>query len=146
MAPSVYLHIKDNLMNKLLLKALPIIGMILMASCIHSLNGDTIDIIKKNNGNTISLTPKDIIKISLKANTTTGYQWAPENYNHQILKLIKTSYEPDNIKLMGSGGTYTAYFKVLNTGKTSIKLNYIRPWEKDTKPAESFKINIEAVN
>ena len=120
--------------------------MILMTSCLHSLNGDKIDVIKNNNGNTINATLKDIIKISLKANATTGYQWSLDNYDHQILKLIKTGYEPEDIKLMGSGGTYTAYFKVLNTGKTSIKLNYIRPWEKDKKPVDSFKINIEAVN
>ncbi len=76
--------------------------------------------------------------IRLQSNATTGYKWQfakPPDEN--FLKLLRSDYKHPASKLVGAGGEEIWTFKALTEGKTTIELNYVRPWEKDTKPAQS---------
>ena len=68
----------------------------------------------------------------LDANPSTGYQWKIKDYDHQILRFIKSEYIRSASQRIGSGGKMRFYFKSLNSKtNTIIHLEYGRPWEKD---------------
>jgi inhibitor of cysteine peptidase len=43
----------------------------------------------------------------------------------------------------GAGGTELWTFKAVGAGKTTIALNYARPWEKDIPPAKSETFTVD---
>src|ERR1019366_8815865 len=86
-------------------------------------------------------------KITLACNPTTGYQWvlakAPDE---KLAKLLKSEFKRLDLKLVGAGGEMIWTFKALAEGTTRMELNYIRPWEKEQKPAQAtnFVVVIKA--
>ena len=76
-------------------------------------------------------------KISLPSNPTTGYGWQfAKHPEAQVLKLLGSEFKPAQSRLMGAGGTQVWTFKALAQGKTTLALNYVRAWEKNTPPAQ----------
>ena len=77
-------------------------------------------------------------KVSLQSNPTTGYQWkwaqAPDK---KLLKLLGHEYKRPGSKLMGAGGNEVWTFKALAEGRATLELNYVRPWETNSPPAQS---------
>jgi len=75
--------------------------------------------------------------IKLDSNPTTGYQWqlaqAPDS---NILELVFHEYQASQSKLMGAGGKEAWVFKARGPGKAKLTFQYLRPWEKSTKPVE----------
>ena len=83
--------------------------------------------------------------ITLASNPTTGYSWRIDgSFDKSIVKLLGSKYERPKTSLIGAGGREIWRFKALKPGKTAIKLKYVRPWEKNTPPAErrSFEVKI----
>jgi len=75
--------------------------------------------------------------IRLDANPTTGYQWQlVQPLDPNILELVSSEYRPTETKLVGAGGKEVWTFKAVGAGKAKLSLKYVRPWEKDAKPAE----------
>ena len=76
--------------------------------------------------------------IRLDANPTTGYQWQlAQPLDPNILELVSSEYRPTETKLVGAGGKEAWTFKSVRPGKAKVSLKYLRPWEKDAKPAET---------
>jgi predicted secreted protein len=85
----------------------------------------------------ITVTVGRPFKITLQYNASTGYQWQfakPPDPN--LLKLLDTEYKRPDSKRIGSGGDQIWTFETLAAGKTSLELNYVRPWESGAKPAQ----------
>jgi inhibitor of cysteine peptidase len=86
-------------------------------------------------------------KITLQCNPTTGYQWvlakAPDE---KLAKLLRSDYKRPDSKLVGAGGDMVWTFRALTEGQTQVELNYVRPWEKGVKPAQTtnFVVLIKA--
>jgi inhibitor of cysteine peptidase len=86
-------------------------------------------------------------KVTLPGNPTTGYLWvlakAPDE---KLAQLLRSDYKRLDSKLVGSGGDTVWTFRALAEGKTQMELNYIRPWEKGEKPAQTtnFVVVIKA--
>jgi inhibitor of cysteine peptidase len=77
-------------------------------------------------------------KITLQSNPTTGYLWRfAKPPDEKFLKLVSTKYQAPESKLVGAGGSEVWTFKALAEGKTTLELNYQRPWEKSIPPAQS---------
>jgi inhibitor of cysteine peptidase len=71
--------------------------------------------------------------LKLKGNITTGYRWSVQDLDEQFLQQQgEEEYESDS-KLIGAGGTSTFTFKAKQPGRTTLKLEYSRPFEKDTR-------------
>jgi len=68
--------------------------------------------------------------VKLKANPTTGYQWA-ENIktDAEMLELTNSDYQSDKPVRTGSGGWQYYTYKGLKPGNTKISLKYWRSWE-----------------
>jgi inhibitor of cysteine peptidase len=86
-------------------------------------------------------------KITLQCNPTTGYQWVlAKAADEKLVKLLRSDYRRLDSKLTGSGGDMVWTFRALAEGKTQMELNYVRPWEKGEKPAQTtnFLVVIKA--
>ena len=81
--------------------------------------------------------------ILLDSNRTTGYQWQlAERLDNSVLKAESSEYIVPEKKLIGAGGKERWVFKAVGKGKTTASFEYLRPWEKDVKPARVSKFTI----
>ncbi len=94
---------------------------------------------------TVMVAPGQTLEVVLDANPSTGYTWtiasAPE--------FLKSEGEPTFASesasgVVGAGGKQTLTFSVTAAGKGELSLNYVRPWETTTAPAETFKVDVES--
>jgi inhibitor of cysteine peptidase len=100
-------------------------------------------ITQKMDGQTISVRAGDAFIVKLAGNPTTGYSWQLADQDENIVKLDgDPEYKSDSV-LVGSGGMYTYHFKAVSSGTVTLKFNYLRTWETDTAPAQTFSIIIE---
>jgi predicted secreted protein len=86
--------------------------------------------------------------VKLASNMTTGYSWRTAGkLNGKVLKLVGSTYAvPETTKpVVGRGGTETWTFQALAKGSAKVTLEYVRPWEKGTKPARSqtFSVTVQ---
>jgi predicted secreted protein len=43
---------------------------------------------------------------------------------------------------VGSGGIFAFEFEAIAAGRTELRLDYRRPWEKSRPPAQSFAVSV----
>jgi len=84
----------------------------------------------------------DILEVVLKGNPTTGYIWDVASPDKGILKQVgETEFKPDR-KARGSDGKLIMRFEAAEAGKTSLKLIYHRPFEKNRPPIKTFEVRL----
>ena len=84
--------------------------------------------------------------IILNSNPTTGYRWKlPDNSSGGIVESLGSEYQPPETQRKGAGGREIWRVKAVAAGKTTITLEYIRPWEKGVEPAmvKSYAVTVE---
>ena len=75
----------------------------------------------------------DIFRIKLESNPSTGYTWdfvTPPDTT--LLQLTKKEFIAPPDSMLGAAGTEVWVFKGLKPGKTTLKMQYARPWQKDS--------------
>lgn len=100
---------------------------------------------EKNNGDSINLKINDNVEIKLESNPTTGYRWfLSDKADSTIVSVNDPVFieSKKDKKLVGAGGYEIFTIKAISKGKTSIILNYERPWEEEGEPIETFEITI----
>jgi predicted secreted protein len=45
--------------------------------------------------------------------------------------------------IVGAGGTFVFKLQAVKPGNSTVKLVYVRPWEKDKPPVRTFTVTIE---
>ena len=108
------------------------------------------DLVLKDSDNAKGFEPPvgQVIHICLKGNPTTGYLWAVSGVDGASVRQVgKIQYRPDKkpAKVVGSGGVFTATFKTVDVGWTTVTFEYRRPWEKDTAPARTFVVYLRGM-
>lgn len=96
----------------------------------------------KDNGGTVSLDVGDSLVLKLEGNPTTGYLWtfgAPYDENVLILTGEDYSKPEGGEKRVGAPSTKIMTFKAVGPGRTGVKLDYRRPWEKNERPIRTFE-------
>lgn len=107
----------------------------------------TLALILSNSGSTNKVRIGQAIVVSLGGNPTTGYSWKLQEIEGDSVTSDGVTYksnqppqsDPEKEPATGFGGMYTAKFTAARAGKSVIKLVYIRPWEKDKQPVETFE-------
>ena len=94
-----------------------------------------------DNNKSIEVAVGQRIEIRLQGNVTTGYEWLLQPFPGS-LELSDFSYAPAGKQMPGSGGVQSVGFIAKSPGSGDVKLEYRRPWEKDTPPARTFAIKI----
>ena len=98
---------------------------------------------EKDCGQTVKMLVGSIFEVVLEGNPTTGYVWSVASVDAKILQPVgEAAFKPDTMA-RGSGGMVMMRFKAVGRGKTSLKLIYHRPFEKNKPPVKTFELTIE---
>lgn len=109
------------------------VGLIVLSGCDKKIT-------EKQNGKEIKLKAGSAFTIWLEGNPTTGYNWYVKDYDRKIIEQVgKDEYFSEGNKV-GMGGHFKFNFKALSPGETKLKLVYLRPWEKNVPPIETFEV------
>lgn len=99
-----------------------------------------------SNGTQKELACGQTLSITLESNPSTGYSWQVTEVDKAVLHQsggpeFKSS-SANNPPMPGAGGTETFRFETIGTGTTTLKLVYVRPWEKDVPPVKTFTVQV----
>lgn len=86
----------------------------------------------KDSGRTVSVRAGTTIVVRLDSNPTTGYEWKlAERPARSVLRLVSHRYAaaPTQPGFVGGGGVDTWRFVAVAAGRTSLRLEYVRPWQ-----------------
>lgn len=83
------------------------------------------------------------LRLSLPANSTTGYTWKYEISDPDMLEPVKDEYVQDAAQqtMVGAGGIWTAEFDGAGAGEVKLTLRYCRDWE-DQQPAQEYSLQL----
>ncbi|NOX85134.1 MAG: protease inhibitor I42 family protein [Chlorobi bacterium] len=96
----------------------------------------------EDSGRTVELDLDSPFMVELKGNASTGYSWEILEMDTTVVRQIgKQGYMPSGDKI-GSGGTYTFWFKTVDFGETELVIGYVRRFESDEPPAKIFRMKI----
>jgi len=98
------------------------------------------------NGSETALAIGELLIVTLDSNNTTGYSWNLSAISDTaVIQKISDEYiapEQTDPPLMGQGGQEVWTFEALAAGTATISMKYIRPWESEAEPAETFEITV----
>ena len=112
------------------------------------------DIVKLDKVSSTEARVGDTLRLELKAATGTGYQWifagcegdpadpkAPltPQFNFRKGEGVIEPLEPGK---PGGPAHWVFEFKAANAGSTTLHFMLVRPWEKDTKPADTRTLKV----
>lgn len=92
-------------------------------------------------GHLIALRIGQELVLNLDSNPSTGYRWVQAETEKPVLVVLgKPAYKPAS-RLPGAGGLESWTFRAVERGEQSLKLEYLRPWEKNTPPAKTILLH-----
>ena len=96
---------------------------------------------ERDHDRTIDLHVGEAVSVSLPENATTGYRWAIEEADSQLIEARAAPPKyPANA--VGSGGEVQWDFIAKAPGTTSIVMKQWRHWEGDASIAQRFRIEL----
>jgi len=91
----------------------------------------------------IEITRDSNVRIVLESNRTTGFEWQLKaSPAADVLEFIGSEYIAGDSEVLGSEGKEIWRFRAVGIGKTSVSLEYARPWEKDIPPAKTREFSV----
>jgi inhibitor of cysteine peptidase len=94
-----------------------------------------------DNGRTVELHVGDEVALRLPENATTGYRWAIDSADANLVDIKEGQYVSTSEK-MGGGGEAQWLIKAKAPGATSIKLKRWRQWEGESSVVERYEITL----
>jgi inhibitor of cysteine peptidase len=91
-------------------------------------------------GKTIAVHSGERVTIQLDENPTTGYRWAIDQIDEQILTLENSSFVA--APGVGSGGQRTFQFRAHSPGTVHLQLKNWREWLGDASIRDRFDVTI----
>ena len=120
---------------------------VFLSGCIASTEA-LLELTEKNSGETIRPEVGDFFMLRLPETAGTGYLWqtASPPYSSDVLRCLEDTFVPNpaSAGMAGAAGRRTLTFKVIGPGTTGLKLEYLRPWETDQTPAQTFDLLVIA--
>lgn len=115
----------------------------LFAGCATQTTTKTLTVF--DNDKQINLVVGQPFMVQLASNPTTGYRWIYEQEGTAFLEPVgEPRYQAGSapIGMVGGGGTEYFMFKATNAGQQSLKLEYVRPFERDVPPVQTVSYNL----
>ena len=94
-----------------------------------------------DNGRTVELPVGDEVALHLPENATTGYRWAIDSADANLVDIKEGQYVSASEK-MGGGGEAQWLIKAKAPGATSIKLKRWRQWEGESSVVQRYEITL----
>lgn len=103
----------------------------------------TVEYTAADTAKTIQVAADEQFTIKLESNETTGFTWRQAaGTDNQIVKKISDEYLENNTGAVGAGGNHVWTFSGVAPGETTIKLEYLRPWEPDASPDQTLTYKV----
>lgn len=101
-----------------------------------------LSITEQQDGTTVHVASRDLIEITLLENASTGFRWAVDQFDKQILALVdsEANYKPNSV---GASGEVSFLFKAQAPGASTIELKNWRHWEGDSSITRRFHLQVE---
>jgi inhibitor of cysteine peptidase len=96
---------------------------------------------ERDHDRTIDLHVGEAVSVSLPENATTGYRWAIEEADSQLIEA-RAAQPKYPANAVGSGGDVQWDFIAKAPGTTSIVLKQWRHWEGDASIVQRFRIQV----
>ena len=93
-----------------------------------------------DNGREFTLDRGDALEISLPATSGTGHTWQAQPAAGAFVKQVGEPAFALDSAMPGASGHQVFHFSIDGSGTGTLEIRYLRPWEKDSKPAKVFKI------
>lgn len=95
-----------------------------------------------DSGHLVALRIGQELVLRLKSSPSTGYGWVQADANAPVLVALgKPAYKTGG-PLPGASGVESWKFKATVRGAQTLKLEYRRPWEKNTPPANTIVFRV----
>ncbi|BAU73048.1 protease inhibitor I42 family protein [Metapseudomonas furukawaii] len=119
------------------------LGVVLLTACAQQKTGPVL-IQDQADDCPLSLSQGQPLVLTLPSNPTTGFRWVVRSAAPNVLQSLgpEVYTTPEDAGLVGSGGQSTWRFKASQPGDGHLHLEYLRPWETDIAPAESFDCRV----
>ena len=116
------------------------------SNCIESKTVSQLTITQVDRGKTFTVRSGDAIAITLAENPTTGYEWAIDKIDSNLIELQNSEFSlPENTGL-GGGGERIFTLKTKATGVTRLQLKEWRPWSGDRSVVQRFEVTFQIKN
>jgi inhibitor of cysteine peptidase len=106
---------------------------------------EPIDLTEPDDGKSVNVEVGRGVRIRLAGNPTTGYSWFLMPIEGAAVKAEGSlEYKPKAHPpgMVGVGGTFELMLTAQKAGQSVIRLEYKRPWEKDTPPIRKFGVTL----
>jgi inhibitor of cysteine peptidase len=95
-----------------------------------------------DSGHRVALRIGQELILTLKSNPSTGYRWMRSDTETSVLVTLgKPAYQAGG-RLLGASGTELWKFRAERNGVLTLKLEYRRPWEKNTQSADTMILHV----
>ena len=106
---------------------------------------EPIDLAESDDGKSVNVDVGRRVRIRLAGNPTTGYSWFLMPIEGAAVKAEgELVYKPNAHRpgMVGVGGTFELVLRAVRAGESAVRLEYKRPWEKDTPPIRKFGVTL----
>jgi predicted secreted protein len=90
----------------------------------------------------ISIKLNQPFQIHMHVTSGTGYTWQPLGPIPPGITLLGVFQQPRGKMMPGGPGTEVLVFRGTAPGKYALTLGYLRPWEKNVKPAKTQNFTV----
>jgi inhibitor of cysteine peptidase len=97
---------------------------------------------QSDNGKSVTICPGETVSISLDENPSTGFQWALEQRNDEVLELLTSDYIQASSTGVGGGGQHVWKFTAKKSGEVGLVMERWRAWEGEKSIVERLKFTI----
>ena len=123
-------------------RAMVWIGLAVMVFALVGCRNSEKLVTERDDGRTVKMRIGEKLLVQLEGNPTTGYEWSLAALNEKYLSFQgEPEYQRDS-NLIGAGGTYTFIFDTLEPGRTTLTLQYARPFETSVSPERTFSVDV----
>jgi len=114
------------------------------ATSITPMSNSEVNVNNTKNHSQITMQKGNILIVKLLANPGTGYSWQIiKNDSDKLKPLGDSVLEPLETEAPGASENQVFRFLAQNPGSTFIELHYLRSWERNTPPAETYQIQVQ---
>jgi inhibitor of cysteine peptidase len=102
----------------------------------------TITLTRAEHGKSIEAQVGDLITVSLDENPTTGFRWAIDKSDDDVVALQTSEYAVALGSRIGGGGQRVVTFEARKAGVSAIHLKLWRAWEGDQSITQRFAVTL----
>jgi predicted secreted protein len=97
----------------------------------------------EDNGRVVITAPGQEVAVRLAENPATGYVWALDSLDEEVVTVQAESFEPAGDASFGGGGLHTWQLLVKQGGQSLVGFKLWREWEGEQGVIERYQVTIQ---